>query len=88
MRTDRALQSRLNRYYGYAALWSFQIWGPFWTLWLLLFADFFEATLVSANDDAGGSYNQIASEALIGGPAPTKVSARPRSRRIISIRAL
>lgn len=43
---DRALASRLNRYYGYSALWSFQIWGPFWTLWLLLFADFFEATLV------------------------------------------
>ncbi|HKZ88812.1 MAG TPA: MFS transporter [Thermoplasmata archaeon] len=43
-----SLDPRVRRYALFTALWSFELWHPFWTLWLLmqLQGDFFQATLV------------------------------------------
>ncbi len=48
MAASLALDSRIRRYFVFQILWSFELWHPFWTLWLLqnLRSDFFAATLV------------------------------------------
>ncbi len=48
MAASAALESRIRRYFVFQILWSFELWHPFWTLWLLqnLRGDFFAATLV------------------------------------------
>ena len=48
MATGPAIDSRIRRYFLFQVLWSFELWHPFWTLWLLqnLRNDFFSATLV------------------------------------------
>lgn len=42
------LESRIRRYILFHVLWSFELWHPFWTLWLLSApgVDFLKATLV------------------------------------------
>src|SRR5256712_11423440 len=46
--TVPAIDARIRRYFLFQVLWSFELWHPFWTLWLLqnLRNDFFSATLV------------------------------------------
>jgi len=41
-----SLESRIRRYYAFDMLVAFQLWSPFWTLWLFDHADAFQATLV------------------------------------------
>ena len=41
-----SIESRIRRYYLFDMLVAFQLWSPFWTLWLFQHADAFEATLV------------------------------------------
>ncbi|HEY7588759.1 MAG TPA: MFS transporter [Thermoplasmata archaeon] len=40
------IRSRVRRYYAFQVLVAFQLWSPFWTLWLFAHADYFQATLV------------------------------------------
>src|SRR5256712_7560759 len=46
--TVPAIDARIRRYFLFQVLWSFELWHPFWTLWLLqnLRNEFFSATLV------------------------------------------
>ncbi len=40
------LETRIRRFQWFQVLWSFELWHPFWTLWLFAHSTFFEATLV------------------------------------------
>lgn len=44
----RSIDERVRRYIVFQVLWSFELWWPFWTLWLLAApgVGYFEATLV------------------------------------------
>jgi len=44
--TRPSIDARIRRYYVFDMLVGFQIWTPFWTLWLLNHANEFQATLV------------------------------------------
>ena len=48
MGSDAGIQTRVRRYYAFQALVAFQLWSPFWSLWLFqrLSNDFFLGTLV------------------------------------------
>ena len=48
MRTGASIQTRVRRYYAFQVLVAFQLWGPFWSLWLFdrLQNDYFLGTLV------------------------------------------
>ncbi len=41
-----SIESRIRRFYLYEMLLSFQLWSPFWALWLFAHANPFQATLV------------------------------------------
>lgn len=41
-----SVESRIRTFYVYEMLVSFQLWSPFWTLWLFAHANPFQATLV------------------------------------------
>ena len=41
-----SVEARVRRYFLFQVLWSFELWHPFWTLWLFTFATWFQGTLV------------------------------------------
>lgn len=44
--TSASVESRVRRYFLFQVLWSFELWHPFWTLWLFTHATWFQGTLV------------------------------------------
>jgi MFS family permease len=40
------VDARVRRYFLFQVLWSFELWHPFWTLWLFTHATWFQGTLV------------------------------------------
>jgi len=45
-RSSPAIRSRVRRFYAFEMLVAFQIWSPFWALWLFAHSDYFHATLI------------------------------------------